>query len=83
MFRFVFLLVLVILFVVPLYRLLKRRAIRIKSELEQEDLDLRDRLEELNQKGDKLLEDCNEALQKTKDRAAEVKEVKKNLEGGK
>ena len=70
MLRLVFIVALVILFVVPIYHLLKRRTTRIKSELEDETPDVQDRLEELKQKQHKLQVDVSENLrtmkQKTK-----------------
>jgi len=62
MLRIVFVVALVILFVVPIYNILKRRTTRIKSELESESPDLDERLEQLKQKKHKLQKDVDSKL---------------------
>jgi len=76
--RLVFVAVLVIIFVVPIYNLLKRRTTRIKSELE-EDGDIDQQLVTLNQKTKKLQKDCDEEIRSAEKRAAKARKTKKKL----
>ena len=78
MMRIVFVVTLIIVFVVPLYHLLKRRTTAVKSELEEES-DVETQLVELKQKKKKLKANCKEEVQKAKKREKTAKKVEKKI----
>ena len=78
MLRIVFVLVLVLIFVVPIYKILKIRTTRIKSELEDEP-DAEQRYSEIRQKKSKLKADCEEELKAAKKRYNRAKTIKTKL----
>lgn len=77
--RIVFVTVLVLVFVVPIYNLLKRRTTRIKSELEDEPEDASMRLTEIKQKQTKLKKDCDEEIKSAKKRAKKARDIQNKL----
>lgn len=79
MLRFVLVISLVILFIIPIYQILKCRMTRIKSELETETKDPRERLEEIKQKKQKLKKDCAEEERSAKRRAKAAKNIQNKL----
>lgn len=79
MLRFVLVISLVILFIIPIYQILKYRMTRIKSELETETQDPRERLEEIKQKKQKLKKDCAEEERSAKRRAKAAKNIQNKL----
>ena len=79
MLRIVLVVSLMILFVIPIYHILKRRMARIKNELETESPDARERLDELKQKKQKLKKDCAEEERSAKRRAKAAKNIQNKL----
>lgn len=71
MLRIVFVFFLVLLFVVPVYKLLKTRTTRVKNELEDEEPDFKERLNTLKQKQRKLQVDVNDRLRVMKQESKE------------
>lgn len=71
MLRIVFVFFLVLLFVVPVYKLLKTRTNRVKNELEDEEPDFKERLNTLKQKQRKLQVDVNDRLRVMKQESKE------------
>ena len=69
---------LAIVFVVPIYNILKKRTTRIKSELDEE-LDVDQRLAEIKQKTNNLKKDCAEEERSATKRARAARKIKNNL----
>lgn len=78
MLRIVFVVTLIIVFVAPVYFLLKKRTIAVKSELEEES-DVETQLEELKQKKKKLKANCKEEVQNAKKREKIANKVQKKI----
>ena len=78
MLRIVFVVTLIIVFVAPVYFLLKKRTIAVKSELEEES-DVETQLEELKQKKKKLKSDCKEEVQNANKRKKVANKVQKKM----
>ena len=76
--RIVFVVALVILFVVPIYRLLLKRTTRVKSELESSD-DAEQQLEELKTKTKNLKAECAEQERSAKKKAEQARKVRSKL----
>lgn len=66
---------LVLVFVVPIYKLLKVRTTRVKSELEDEP-DVEQQYAEIRQKKSKLKADCDEETRAAKKRYDRAKNIK-------
>ena len=79
MLRIVFVTTLVILFVVPIYHILKRRTTRIQSELEDEPEDTAERFAEIEQKKKKLKKDCEEEIRSAERRVKAARKTKTKL----
>jgi len=79
MLRLIFVAVLAVLFVVPIYKLLMRRTVRIRSELEDENRDAESRFAELKQKQKKLKADCSEEERAAIRRAKAAEKIKKSI----
>ena len=71
MLRIVFVFFLVLLFVVPVYKLLKTRTTKVKNELEDEEPDFKERLNTIKQKQRKLQVDVNDRLRVMKQESKE------------
>jgi len=76
--RIVIVVALVILFVVPIYRLLVKRTIRVKSELESSN-DATQQLEEIKSKTKNLKAECAEQERSAKKRAEQARKVRSKL----
>jgi flagellar biosynthesis/type III secretory pathway M-ring protein FliF/YscJ len=75
MLRIVFVFFLVLLFVVPVYKLLKTRTTRVKNELEDEEPDFKERLNTIKQKQRKLQVDVNDRLRVMKQESKEDRAI--------
>ena len=78
MLRILFIVGLVVLFTVPVYNLLKRRATRVKNELE-DDNDIAQRLLEFKAENNQLKRDAAEEERLYKKRAENANKIKKQL----
>ena len=78
MLRIAFVVSLIIVFVSPVYFILKKRTIAVKSELEEES-DVETKLEELKQNKKKLKADCKEEVQNAKKREKIANKVQKKI----
>ena len=78
MLRIAFVVTLIIVFVSPVYFLLKKRTIAVKNELEEES-DVETQLEELKQKKKKLKANCKEEVQNAKKREKIANKVQKKI----
>lgn len=78
MLRILFIVGLVVLFTVPVYNLLKRRATRVKNELE-DDNDIAQRLLEFKAENKQLKRDAAEEERLFKKRAENANKIKKQL----
>ena len=76
--RIVIVVALVILFVVPIYRLLVKRTIRVKSELESSN-DATQQLEEIKSKTKNLKAECDEQERSAKKKAEQARKVRSKL----
>ena len=77
--RIVFVVGLFLLFVVPIYHILKKRTIKVKTELENDAMDATHRLIELKQKTKQLKQDCKQEEQSAKQRANTARKVRNKL----
>jgi len=78
MLRILFVVGLVLLFTVPVYNLLKRRAARVKNEL-KDDADISQRLLEFKAENKQLKRDADEEERLAKKRAEQAHKIKKQL----
>ena len=78
MLRIAFVVSLIIVFISPVYFILKKRTIAVKSELEEES-DVETQLEELKQKKKKLKADCKEEIQNANKRKKVANKVQKKI----
>ena len=76
--RLIFVAVLVLLFVVPIYNMLKRRTTKIKSEMEDAK-DVEIKLLELKTKEKQLKQDCKEEIKQAEEKEKHARKVSKQL----
>lgn len=81
LFRLVFLCLLVFMFLLPIYRVVKKKTIRWQRELEGDDTNLSDRFDKLEKEGEKLRADCGEEVRLAEEKANAARKIQKKMKG--